>query len=415
MKPENNRNILLLFAILLVFSSVMSFRGLQDSMRLVHLSTLFLIFVFLFIHNSFNRRGAFSKRYVWLFICVPWLSLIPAYVSHGQTFIQSAAVLIIETSVFMIYFLLIELEVSEKQIIKTMTVFALIYTFFELFQQISYPIYWFAGRGDSEAYSSLEKRLGMWKFYMFGIHYLVIPLFFYWQKILQKASAIRILLFAFLAIGLYAFLARKMLFAFIICIIFSLFIGKSVKWYHWTLIIIAGVAISINLDVWFGDYVEKTTADVEAGENWVRAQSTTFFLSYFDDPLCIIFGNGRENSESSYGQYLKGLAAVPFRLRRGDIGVYAHLSYYGIVGLIPLILFVLFLYRRWVYLPLYIKLYFIYHLVQVTVAFPFNSINSSSTLAIVMYLIDLNIRRRKKLEMREKPVFYDREFRALKT
>jgi len=349
--------------------------------------------------GSIKSKGLFLKKYVWLFMLVPILSIIPAYLSHGQTPLQTAMVTTVMTSLFFMYLFFVKLKVTERELIKALTIFAFVYTFFEYFQQFTYPgSYWFGGRDESEYWGTLEKRQGLWKFYMYGIHYLVIPLFFYWEKLLKKATYANFLSFLYLVAGLYGFLARKFIFALFGCIVFSLLTDKKVKWTHWVVITLFCAVVYLNVDSLFAEYIEKTKTDLDAGDDWVRARSTAFFLSYFDDPLCLLFGNGREAGESEYGKYIRSLSEYPLFTRRGDIGIYAHFSFYGIVGMVPVVLFIILLFRRWRSMPLYIKMYFIYTLIQLTVAFPLNSVIGSSTLVIIMYLMELTMKNKKRLD-----------------
>jgi len=232
----------------------------------------------------------------------------------------------------------------------------------------------------------------MYKFYMTGINLLIIPLFYSWEILLNKITRYRLYSFTFFVIGLYAFLARKMLFAFIITIVISFFIRKTIKWYYWIGLISISIVFYFNSDKIFGNYFQTTQSELN-DEDFVRFKSTNYFLHYFDNSMCVFLGNGKDYEPSVYGKFISSLKES-LGFYRSDIGVFAHFSYYGILGLIPIILFIIFILRKWEKIPFYIKLYFIYNLIQLPIAFPLNSVIGSFTFVIVIYLIELDFQKR---------------------
>jgi hypothetical protein len=261
----------------------------------------------------------------------------------------------------------------------------------ELFQQLTYPNYWFSGREVMETTGDLEIRLGLYKFYMTGINLVILAAFYCWDRLLKNFNKRLLYLFIFLIIGIYAFLARKMDFSFIICIAISYFLTKKRKWYYGFLILTFFSLLYIYSDKIFGDFIEKTQSEL-SDDDFIRFQSMGFYLNYFDDPLTLILGNSREYGDSAYGEYVHSIQEN-LHFYRADIGVLAHFSYYGLIGLIPIILFVIFLIKKWTVLPLYIKLYFIFNGIQIIMAFPLNSVIGSFTFTIVLYLMELILQR----------------------
>jgi hypothetical protein len=148
--------------------------------------------------------------------------------------------------------------------------------------------------------------------------------------------------------------------------------------------------------------VNRTKEDIGEGSNWVRRQSTIFFLNYFDDPACLILGNGREYSSSIYGKYIYKLKES-FGFHRNDTGIYGYFNYFGIIGLIPIISFIKVVIQKWKNVPFYIKLYLIFHSFQITIAFPLNSINGSFVFVIAIYLIEMNIKKNNMLKRKFVP------------
>ena len=147
MKFRYKKSTWLLFVLIMVFSSFMSFTALSESIeKLMQTFVLVMIGCYFFVHKfSLGQQSKPGlKSYVWMFLLIPWLSVIPAFATHGQTLLESAFVLTVETGIFLLYFLLLRLKVTEQQVINALTAFAFIYTFFEFYQQLTYPKFWFA-------------------------------------------------------------------------------------------------------------------------------------------------------------------------------------------------------------------------------------------------------------------------------
>ena len=380
------------FFIVLVFSQFMSITFISQYFHYYQWLTITLMVIYLLSGKSFLIYNKYNlKKYVLLFMLVPWLSVIPAYFSHGQSLYHSAHALFTFSLIFIFYFVLLKFNITEEKLFKILIVFSIIYTFIEMIQQTTYPEYWFASREKSETTGDLQVRLGMYKFYLTGVQIIILAAFFTWQKILEKITVNRLLIFFILSVGIYGFLARKLIFGFLFCIIISLLLKKNVKWYFWLLLILTGIYFYFNIDLILGNFINLTQIDI-MDDNFIRYQSIRLYLNYFNDFLCLLFGNGRNHSHSDYGQYIGTLEGI-YRLFRVDIGIVGYFNYFGLVGLMPVILFVNFVFKKWSNLPLYIKIYFLFTAIQLPIAFPLNSVISSFVFIIVLYLMEINLQK----------------------
>ncbi len=387
-----NKNVLLFLAI--IFSNFLSFTGgISNYTKPIQTLALACLFIYCFVSKSpFKKNGLYVKKYVLLFLILPWFSIFSAYLSHEQSIIQTIQVTLIPVGSLILYFVLIKFQISEENTIKMLYIFAFMYTFLELFQQFTYPIYWFSGRSVLDSTGALEVRLGMYKFYISGIHLLFIPLFHSWEQLLNKLNRKHIVYFLILVLGLYVFLARKFVFSFLITVGISFFLGKRIKWYYWFIIIISFIAVYVFSDQVFGNYIEKTRSEL-SDDDFVRFQSSIFYSHYFKDPLCYIFGNGIDYPLSSYGKEIQYYQDY-YGFYRADIGILAYFSFYGIVGLVSVILFIFFIIKRWRTIPFYLKLYLIFNLLQTSIAFPLNSIIGTFSFAIFLYLLEFKFQER---------------------
>ena len=385
----------IIFLIIILLSDFVSYIYLKDYIRYAHAFAIVWMFVLLIINisKSHTEEKLYFRKYVFLFMFFPWISVIPAYFSHGQLFFESASVLYAVTLSFLLYFVLHTYNITEKQLFKVLILFSCVYVSIELLQQITFPKYWFAGREE------IEERLGLNKFYITGLHILILTAFMTWGMVLMSTGRKKMLylfLFIFFVIGIYVFLARKTIFSFLFCILLSFFITRKIKWYYWLLALTTAMILYFNMDVIFGDFIENTISDL-SDNDFIRYQSFKFYINYFDDSLCLFLGNCRDYSNSGYGQFI-ALMQSKYNFYRADIGMFAHFSFYGIVGCIPSLLFVICLIKRWTIMPPYIKLYFIYNAIQLAIAFPLNSVIGVLTFSIALYLMDINIALSEKLK-----------------
>lgn len=63
---------------------------------------------------------------------------------------------------------------------KIVTVFCFIWVAIEIGQQFTYPEYWFLGRQNE--WNIVENRMGLWRFYIWGIDFVMLAFAFYAGK-----------------------------------------------------------------------------------------------------------------------------------------------------------------------------------------------------------------------------------------
>ena len=384
----------LIATLIIIFSSFFSLKYLGGKANAIQKVTVAVMFLLVFV-NSFKKQHLhlFTRKYVLMFIVVSLLGAIPALIVHEQSIVGSILALFLNSFILFFFFILINSKISEKQLFKILLIFSLFYVFMELIQQLTYPAYWFAGREGNEYTGELEIRQDMYKFYMTGIHLVILCAFYVLDKLFDKFSVSKLFLFSILVVGIYGFLARKMVFALMFCLPISFLLKKKIKWYLWVLLILLSVGIYIFSDVLLGTYLERTNDELTS-EDFIRYQAMSFFLTDFPNKLSLWLGNGMEYAHSAYGKYITSLQEN-FYFYRADVGIIAYFSRYGIIGLTAVGVFLVFLIKKWKFLPLYIKLYFIFWGIQVIFAFPLNSPNGTLIFVIVLYLIELHLQQNK--------------------
>src|SRR6478672_10582460 len=117
---SNNKKIQYAFVcfVALVSTGFWSFQALPDTVNNLLRIALMAIFIMIVVWSSyvFNKPGLSFKTNVILFITVPFLSVIGAYIYHHQSFLLSISQLR-ENFLWLFYFVLHIFQIEKKKII----------------------------------------------------------------------------------------------------------------------------------------------------------------------------------------------------------------------------------------------------------------------------------------------------------
>lgn len=394
------KNIIIVGLILLISISFWSFKGITNTYYNaleMGIILFFIIYLFIFKGNKRLKDGLYFKKYVILFMFLPFLSIIPCYFIHDQPIYLSLYVLRINFC-WLFYFVLHHFKISEKDTLKIVFFIALVWVLLEAIQQVTYPVYYFYTRGDDIASGEeIEIRANIYRFMINGVQFAVLILLFYVQRFYESKSVKNVFWILFFLFGIYLMMTRQILFAALLCLVIAPLIKeKSLKKIVYLLISLVAVAIIYYFrDILFGSLIENTAQHLEDN---VRYQAYAFFLSYWEDWSCLLLGNGPDYPLSSYGEYINSLKEN-FGIFRSDIGIVGELSKYGIIYVVCFLFFCYhFLFKLRKGTSLYQKLYFIYVLIIIAMVFPFRNGSEFIFFSMFLYLCDLSINKKKELE-----------------
>lgn len=354
--------------------------------------TLFLIY-------NYPKRECPSKFYVAGFILVPILSFIPCYLEHGQGFITSFRAYL-PLFVLFLYYYFHRNHFKADTLINIITVFAVVRTIILITQQFTYPNYLFAmrpeGYNEMGVYREIEVRSGIYRYYISDSYLSQFLIFYYFQKLTEKYTLKKLLLFVLGLVGLYLdqtrqFMATTACAIIIIAMLSSKYRHKNIAAFF---ILVVGITIYLNFDTLFGSLAEQTTEDFTKDN--IRLLSYNFFFNeYWGGPLSYIFGNGRPG-QSAYGNEINNIA-TDLHLYRSDVGVVGFLNQYGIVSVLFFFLFyALFVRKNWKYIDMHLKMFFCATFLNLPlVVFFVNNLNWYAFWAFMMYLLDESIVRNK--------------------
>lgn len=353
----------------------------------------------LFLIYKYPKKECPSKSYVAGFIFIPMLSFIPCYFEHGQGFATSFRAYL-PLFVLFLYYYFHKNHFKASTLINLITVFAVLRTIILITQQFTYPNYLFAfrpeGYDEMGLYHEIEVRSGIYRYYISDSYLSQFLIFYYFQKLTEKFTLKKLILFALGLVGLYLDQTRQFMTTTACAIILIAMLSSKYRHKNFAafLILLVGIAIYFNFDTLFGSLLEQTSEDLTKDN--IRLLSYNFFFNeYWGGSLSYVFGNGNPG-QSAYGKEI-GSIATDLHFFRGDVGIVGFLNQYGIVSVLYFILFYAFFLRKnWKYLDMHLKMFFCATFLNLPlVVFFVNNLNWYAFWAFMMYLLDESIVRNK--------------------
>lgn len=380
------------FILILLFSQCLSFLRLDPTSygRLCKIVIFFLTFYVLFIKKPILGETS-TYKFVLCFMLFPFLSMIPAYIIHGQSFIQTINASLFHLG-YIFYFFLIAIKAKEHDVIRSFIILGILWCVIEAVQQITYPNYWFATRTDTFDHD-IEIRNGIYRFNVLGKEFGLILLFYCFEKyIISKNNRAFLLGILLGLIGIYLYATRQIMAAAIISLFLGLFYMKKIK-LSTVLILLSVVSIIyLNSDALFGEFI-NATKDID--EDYIRFIAYNFYgLEYNDNNiLAVLLGNGDANRFSLYGREINSIEQDLF-LYRSDIGIVGMYSLYGAIYVLSILLFFIYMFKMRKYIDVYLKMYIFLMLVTSVMMFNFGYTGHVvMTTSCIFYLIDCSIKR----------------------
>lgn len=323
---------------------------------------------------------------------LPFLSTIPSYFAHEQPIYLTVSLMKFQLC-WLFYFVLHRLQISEKEIFKILFLIGSIWVLLELIQQFTYPKYYFYTRSDADEFG-IEKRVGIYRYMITGVFSAVLVLFYHLHKVFDsnEQRMKSILGIIFFLMGIYLYMTRQILASVLACVFIAPLLSGGKKITKKFLFFLGGILLLGSIyyfsNTLFGELIEDTGDQIN--DDNIRVKSYLFYLNYWDDWSCFVFGNGLYHEDSFYGKYLNHVEN-DLGLWRSDIGIIGELSKYGVIYIIAYIVFCFYFFRKSKGIDLYLRLYFIYLLLIIPMIFPFREGSEYLQYSIFLYLCDLSI------------------------
>lgn len=361
----------------------------------------FILLIFSIIYLKKNKDIFFRKELI-IFLLTFLFSAVSSYILYRQSFylsIKGSMTFVYPVGLFLFAH---KCQLSEKFILKSLLFFTFIFTAIEIFEQFTYPAYWFCGRIEKEGQRFVEERMGLWRMYIFGIYYCLLVFVIVLQKIINgdnlKTNTINIVV---IFIGIVCFVARKDIFAALSVVPLAFIFGKGKNRVYAKLILIVLVIGAIfYLPTLMEDLIDQTTNEI-GDEDFIRYVAAFHFLFEMNDsPLYYLFGAGIPTGDSQLYSIVEDLAELR-GIYQADCGFVGYFSKVGIVGFLPYVL----IFKKIIANHTAVELFsFLYIVVIIELSFfDFwgDTLRNLSAFMIFLYLTEICIRRNKK----KKPVY----------
>lgn len=393
-------NIFVVLLLLAVFTEGFSFVGWNPTLggRFIQLVLYALMLYSVANINRINHYHMNLKPLLLCFMLIPFLSVIPALMIHGQD-VSSSFYSTKKNFLYLMFFLPFLLKIKEEDMLKLFLYLGVAWCVVEIVQQLTFPKVWFAVRTATDEVE-VEIRNGIYRYNTVGREFGLIMLFYSFVQYMKNRKGIFLFGFVLGLAGIYILATRQVMVAAALCLLYGMFSLGKMKLSSFLCIVVVFAVIYLNMDVLFGEYIEKTTNDLT--EDNVRLVSYEFYgIRYNEgDFLRILLGNGDPGRYTSYANEISKFE--DYGLFRADIGIVGMYSLYGIVYVICVIMFFAFCFYKRRYIDLYLKMYIVFMLVTSVMLWHFGySYERISIMSCIFFLIDKSISRNKSLQSKQ--------------
>jgi len=370
--------------------------GLSDTL-FGHVSKLASLLLIGLCFISKGPKNVPGRYWMLALLTVPMLSFLPAWLENGQSPIESFSTYL-PFGMVLVYFILHDARISPAEIIKILTVFAIVRLLIYVVQQFTYPSYLFAfrteGLNSSGYFTGIEVRSGIYRYYIEDTYLSMFLVFYYLQRLLRGRKLADLALFMVGLIGVYLDQSRQFMVSTLVAIVFVVFFASRIRhkgFYLLGALAVAGVVIAGTGNL-FEELVYMTQEDLSS-DNIRLLAYTTYALEFWGGPLSVIFGNGPVG-HSAYGEKVSYLYEN-MHLFHSDVGIVGAVNLFGIATVMLFLAFFIFhVFRNWRKLQMHIKMYYIAMLVNAPLVTIYTqNINWFVFFAFMMYLTDRSILR----------------------
>lgn len=298
----------------------------------------FVLLLFSVFYLKKNKQIFFRNELI-LFLLTFAFAAISSYILYQQSLFLSLKGSMEYTFPVGIFLLAHKYKLSFNFILRFLLIYSFVFTFIEIFEQFTYPEYWFCGRVEKEGAMFVEERMGLWRMYIFGIYLCLLAFTIVLQRIVEgKDLTKNFVIITILFVGIVFFVARKDIFAAISVMIIAFVFGKGkFRVNSKVIVIILLIGTIFVLPTLMSDLIEQTQAEV-GDEDFIRYVAAFYFLFEMNtSPLYYLFGAGIATSDSALYTLITDMAELN-GIYQEDCGFVGYFSKVGLVGLLPYIL-----------------------------------------------------------------------------
>lgn len=333
---------------------------------------------------------------VLMLMWVPFLSIFNSWSIYSQSPTRSFMALLSQ-STWIIYFMLHKYKVRESTILKVFLIVALAVVAIQIIQQFTYPNAPFGTMSpetmmEKSRVEAAEQRNGLWRFRIHQNGYYTAPILFaMWVWVRKKVSPMLAVLIGLMMASIYLTLTRQVMFACIITIFCSMFMGQ--KKVNMTALFLGLIFIALlyfNYDTLFSKLAEQTQED--SNEDNVRLlAASTLWSESLRTPFTFLLGYGVPDGSSAYGIHMYKLSTY-LGIFTSDVGFIGQIFERGFIYVcICYCMFVRVFFKFKRQVPTYVRMFVLYTGMMSVMIFPCITAAQNIVWVMLLYVCDLHI------------------------
>lgn len=343
-----------------------------------------------------NGKQFHFRTLVLLLLWIPFVSIFNSWTIYSQSPSRSF-LLMTSQSTWVIYFLLHKYKVQEQVVLKVFFYIALFLVGIQIVQQFTYPNAPFGTMSqdamiESHAMEAAEQRNGLWRFRMHQNGYYTAPILFAMWIWIRKISSPKLVIFvALFFASIYLTLTRQVMFACILVVFCSMFMGqKKINFAALFIGLIFIAGLYAYYDVLFSKLAQQTQED--SNEDNVRLLAASMlWKESLKTPLTFLFGYGLPDSTSAYGLYMYKLQSF-FGVFTADVGFIGQIFERGFIYVcVCYYMFYKLFFKFKKVIPTYIRMFVMFAGVMSVMIFPCIVPAQTVVWAMLLYVCDLHI------------------------
>lgn len=343
-----------------------------------------------------NGKQFHFRTLVLLLLWIPFVSIFNSWTIYSQSPSRSF-LLMTSQSTWVIYFLLHKYKVQEQVVLKVFFYIALFLVGIQIVQQFTYPNAPFGTMSqdamiERHAMEAAEQRNGLWRFRMHQNGYYTAPILFAMWIWIRKILSPKLVIFvALFFASIYLTLTRQVMFACILAVFCSMFMGqKKINFAALFIGLIFIAGLYAYYDVLFSKLAQQTQED--SNEDNVRLLAASMlWKESLKTPLTFLFGYGLPDSTSAYGLYMYKLQSF-FGVFTADVGFIGQIFERGFIYVcVCYYMFYKLFFKFKKVIPMYIRMFVMFAGVMSVMIFPCIVPAQTVVWAMLLYVCDLHI------------------------
>lgn len=382
------------------------------NLKWAHFAITFTCIFLLFFSTGKHITKSLDNIVKWTILTI-FLSIISSVIDYNQSYVMSAIECINLTYPLFVFLVISKFKISQKYLIYTITVVCVIWVCIELIQQITYPSLWFSGR--YLIYGGIEERFGLWRFYIWGVDFVMMAYAFWIASIKNNTMSMKAFgMTAVFFVGLLCYGSRKHIYVALFILILFAFSRRGTKFQRLSIILVVSAVLFF---LYLEYYADLQSVNDEAvlmqgeGEDFIRLMAAKYYLFDFSDSkLYPFFGAGLDYHGSNLRNKLLYAQNIFGDMRgfwQADVGIIGYYSKFGLLGVSAIIMYIVYFIKNWKFIDDWLKYFFIMKIMLIVFDFWAIWDVGMAAYSIFLYFLEQNITENKLSRAKQKVHYYN--------